>query len=746
MHDDLKAVPSKEKPKAKKLSAEIDHERQFASSDAAELHIDDDSQATNKSVVPDAAVRSVSRTMKVPAADGKTVEMDDLDPLIGTTIDGKYLILSLIGEGAMGVVYVCRNIALDKELAIKILKEEFAVQGNTLSRFEREAKICSRLQHPNVVTVFDAGVLEGGRPYFVMEYLQGTDLRELVRAHGPLPVERCLEIFLQSCAGLSYAHMSGVFHRDIKPGNLVLLNRSDTDQVHVKIVDFGIAKLIEQADGEQQNLTRTGDLFGTPLYMSPEQCQGLEIDERSDIYALGCAMYFALTGAPPFRGATAAQTFAKHLTEMPAFPKDTSVPASVMNVVLKTLEKNPAHRFANMDELSQALQEALGQSGRLAARGRTHGGAGNSSNRTAPLRSIQSPHSGDGRSNPSIGGKKTVLICTALVIIIGLAAVTVGYAVLSQRATDPANQAGTIPTGANQPVTQTAAGTTVAETTALWQAAYSAGEKARDAGQNEVATTEFEKAVELARKFGERDLRLAKTIEALGDFYNLNLLNYAKAEQYYRELIHLRETVPQEDSRMLPNAYCSLADVLRDGDKHEEALKMYAKAIELGQQNQDKAQLAWYLLEQGNCLRFMDQRAAAETSMKQSLKLREQTLGSEDAETVLTKQTLGQVYIETRRYDEAKALLSAALATSRKEERKDAIASILHDFGVLALQQRNYKEALRYLEESIRLQDNLRQIDSELGRSTLKELVETCSNLGNKDLEKHYQRRIEQLH
>ncbi len=233
------------------------------------------------------------------------------DPLIGTKLaGGRYEILDALGEGGMSVVYKAKQELVDRIVAIKTLKMKLLADPMLLKRFEREVKTLSRLNHPNIVTVFDC-IVENGQPYFVMDFLQGCSLQELIIEEKRLSPGRCKNIFGQVCNAVDHAHRNGIVHRDLKPANIMLMDISG--QEFVKVVDFGLAKIGEEA----QRLTQTGEIWGSPLYMSPEQCNGHSMDARSDIYSLGAVLYESLTGTVPFAGTSFLDTIQKVVSLTP---------------------------------------------------------------------------------------------------------------------------------------------------------------------------------------------------------------------------------------------------------------------------------------------------------------------------------------------------------------------------------------------------------------------------------------------
>jgi serine/threonine protein kinase len=242
----------------------------------------------------------------------------------GTVVDGKFQILSVLGQGGMGAVYRAFHLTLHKYLALKTFYSKDVDEQNW-QRFLLEARLIARLQDPRIVNVFDYGHGVGGKPYYTMELLEGESLAERIVRKGKLPLSEALPIFAAVAEGLASAHAQGVIHRDLKPGNIFivcdLVNSPDKIQ-GVKIVDFGIAKIAGvagggEADQVEQGLTEVGVIFGSPLYMSPEQASGLPVDARSDIYSFGCALFEALTGRPPFKRPNAIATILAHSNEVP---------------------------------------------------------------------------------------------------------------------------------------------------------------------------------------------------------------------------------------------------------------------------------------------------------------------------------------------------------------------------------------------------------------------------------------------
>jgi serine/threonine-protein kinase len=275
--------------------------------------------------------------------------------LVGTILDGKIQIDSLVGQGGMSVVYKGTHLVLNRPVAIKVILPGLGFNDKAVLRLRQEAMAAFSLAHKNLASVHDFSLTSDGLPYLVMDFAEGDTLSDMIK-RGPLEPTVAIDIFSQIAAGLAAAHAQGVIHRDIKPSNIMVEHCTDGTKV-VKIVDFGIAKKITENAEEIQKLTQTGEVFGTPLYMSPEQCRGDKLDARSDIYSLGCVLYEALTGSPPFHGETSVATIMLHQDrEAPTPGKQIKLPQPLISVLHKCLEKAAKDRYQTMDDLYKDLQ------------------------------------------------------------------------------------------------------------------------------------------------------------------------------------------------------------------------------------------------------------------------------------------------------------------------------------------------------------------------------------------------------
>lgn len=282
------------------------------------------------------------------------------DPLLGMVVEGRYKIQSVIGQGSAGTVYRAVQELIGREVAVKVLHDYLVSDDEFIKRFKQEAKASSRLNHPNIITIYDFGVIPqgGGRPYIAMDLLNGIPLSDTISEINHLPAEEAIPIFTQVCAALGEAHRQGVVHRDIKPENIVLVERGGQKNFPI-VVDFGIARLVQE-ESDQAKITRTGTVCGSPTYMSPEQCTSSKVDHRSDIYSFGIVMYETLTGEVPFQHEELVRVMAMQLSD-PARPidevrPDLMFPGDLVALVNKTLSKSPNDRYQTMDELIAALE------------------------------------------------------------------------------------------------------------------------------------------------------------------------------------------------------------------------------------------------------------------------------------------------------------------------------------------------------------------------------------------------------
>lgn len=284
-------------------------------------------------------------------------------PLFGSVIADRYKLLTLLGEGGMGAVYKAEHVRMGKALAVKILRGDFARDPSAVSRFVDEAQIVSRLSHPHTIAVFDFGEIDAAEGlYLAMEYVPGKDLASVLRTGGPLPGPRVITIGQQMLGSLAEAHDAGIVHRDVKPGNVMLMQTRTGDDF-TKVLDFGIAKLRD--DEHAASVTSVGAIVGTPNYLAPEQARGRDVDARADLYAAGAVLFELLTGRPPFVAPNPMAVVNAHLHDPPPPLKDHAPESTsaMAEVIRRALEKDPADRYQSADQMREALLAAGEPSG-----------------------------------------------------------------------------------------------------------------------------------------------------------------------------------------------------------------------------------------------------------------------------------------------------------------------------------------------------------------------------------------------
>ncbi len=301
--------------------------------------------------------REYETTSRFCPEDGTALRPKGSDSLIGRTLAERYHILKRIGEGGMGRVYLGEHVKMNRQCAIKVMSPSLVNDAESAARFAREASNAARIIHPNVAAVFDFGESEGV-VYLVMEFVEGEPLSRILAREAPLSLTRAVDLTRQIADGLGAAHELGIVHRDLKPDNILVM-RTRTGKEVAKVVDFGIAKAVQENASEA--LTRTGQVIGTPEFMSPEQLYGDSVDVRTDLYALGCILHLMLTAQPPFDAPTRELMIKRRLSETPASVNtiDPGVPDVVANVLAKLLARSPSDRYGSAAEVRDALEGNL---------------------------------------------------------------------------------------------------------------------------------------------------------------------------------------------------------------------------------------------------------------------------------------------------------------------------------------------------------------------------------------------------
>ncbi len=287
------------------------------------------------------------------------IEQVNANALLGQLVDGRYQVESVLGQGGMGVVFRAVQTSVQRPVAMKTLHPQLAMAPTFFERFKREAEIASRLHHPNIITIFDFGRTADGTCYYVMEMLEGVSLRQRVKNDGPMTLRQAAAMIEQATLGVGHAHKQNVIHRDLKPHNVMLSLIDDNE--YVKVLDFGLVKAMEQEDEDQ--LTSTGQVLGTPQYMPPEQAGGEHVDQRSDLYSLTGVFYYCLTGHSPFGANTVRKALQASLTQKPpaivTYRQGAPVPDAIDRFCQKGLEAEPGARYQSAEDFIESLHAAL---------------------------------------------------------------------------------------------------------------------------------------------------------------------------------------------------------------------------------------------------------------------------------------------------------------------------------------------------------------------------------------------------
>ncbi|MCA9565442.1 MAG: serine/threonine protein kinase, partial [Myxococcales bacterium] len=278
--------------------------------------------------------------------------LQKLIPKVGDTI-GRYHLREQVGKGGFGVVFRATQAGLDEDVAVKVLRPHVVAKPEICQRFEREVRVAKGLRHPNSTRVLDAGQTEAGLPFYVMEYLECRSLAQVLRAEGAFTAERTRRIALQVLKSLGEAHSRGVIHRDLKPSNIMLCDIYGEDDF-VKVLDFGIAKALVLSD-EDDSETQTGQVLGTPRYMSPEQARGQAIDPRSDLYSVGLLLAECVGGVPLVQGESSVEIMFQHTSPAPLILPPVVTKNPLAEVIRKAIRKQVDSRYLNADEMRAAL-------------------------------------------------------------------------------------------------------------------------------------------------------------------------------------------------------------------------------------------------------------------------------------------------------------------------------------------------------------------------------------------------------
>ncbi len=517
------------------------------------------------------------------------------EALLGQTIADRYVLEEIIGQGGIGVVYKAKHTLMNRTVAIKMLRSESMKDERNRQRFQQEAQAISSMNHPNIVSVFDFGFTKDNDAFLVMDYLDGQDLDTMIQEQGYLTPEEVVPIFTQICDAMTKTHEQGIIHRDLKPGNIIIIKKDGKSEA--KLVDFGMVKFEAQAGRAAQALTQPGEVFGSPYYMSPEQCTGLKLDARSDIYSMGVLMYEAVTGRPPFLASNMAEMAQMHIYEKPdpiaQVINDQEFPEWMETIISKALEKNVDDRYQSTEELKQALlnfnrfwlekekavkpvslrqtttsrymKDEMQAAIKAALAKREQEDAEKSPSAAKVAAAAPAPAPAPGKSSGKSSGKqgsKQLLTLLGGAILGGCIAVT-SFVLLGRQAQQ--TPSGTATNGEPGPSRR-------------WQDLDAAGQYALMTGKYSEAERCFNQAVRQAARDGDNNPALISTLSALASVYEKQG-KYDMAETVYKQTIHRIEKTDSPNSVNLAPVLMNLGSLYTKADKLQDADTVHKRAI-----------------------------------------------------------------------------------------------------------------------------------------------------------------------
>ncbi len=656
---------------------------------------------------------------EVPAGRETCPDHPKVDPLIGQVFADKYEIMSVLGEGGMSIVYKARHRYMDRIVAVKLLLEHLVSDKTAVARFEHESKAASSLSHQNIVTVHDFGMTKNGQAYFVMDCLEGESLADVLEREVRLPLSEAVAIFKQTCDGLEHAHKKRVVHRDLKPSNLVLMRQEDGSIV-VKIVDFGIAKLLPVDGRPRQNITVTGEIFGSPLYMSPEQCNGKSLDQRSDIYSLGCLMYETLSGVPPIMGDTFVNTVVKHINDPPPPFSETvpeaKIPPQVEAFVMKCLAKNPDDRYQSAGEVRQSLLDAALEAG---VKGLRPGAVAITQKKNNLLNKTFDRIKLSGDQHAAVADKKKKG-SNNLLIGVASSLVLVAVAIISL-----AFWSG--PEGDQGPGFYRL----------LWNWQQARAQEALKKGDFEAAKDALLEAKKTSMAFQDKSKRLLDTLYLLADTYG-KIGQYAEQENCNQEIIAVNTQLVLDEVAHCEKLLANLKNT-KEGSVEATMYQLEAEA------NADTVVLCVKKLLARSMFLKSEQLLNDAINTFDSLKL------ASHQKTAEFKTLLAECLILQQRLTEVRPLLQDALkirkqaADLKSPEAKRKLARAYLRLGQFDRDQSNFKDAENELVEGKKMAESMKPLDPDLLTEALNSYADLLRQTGRKEEAEEYNKQAKQL-
>ena len=555
---------------------------------------------------------------------------------IGTILDGRYEILSYLGQGGMGTVYKAYDRRLENFVAIKIINLDSPEDHRHVLRFKREVEATSRLDHPSITKVLDFSPIDSVQPYLVMEFVEGRTLASMIAEQGQLPLAETLSIFIAVCDGLTHAHENNVLHRDLKPSNIMISRDSGTTSV--KILDFGIAKILESTSVPSLHITRTGELLGSPFYMSPEQARSGQIDHRSDLYSLGCTMYEALTGGPPHMGESPISTLLKRESDAPVRMAEASLgrkfPEKLEIIVAKLLKHDPNERYQSANDLKRELLRISEEPA------------------TATAEAIISQRKSGSHSGPRTRrSPRLVLVWAAFASLAVLCSAL--YVVLSWHEWQPNVQKPPETRAAPPQETQEPGEDVFNASTAKAEAA-----RLRSVHKYDLAEQNYLQALkDFSSAPGNHLDEIAKVRKELAWNYMLKKQQDKASKQYEQALAYYENSLNPEDPRIAEVSH-SLAGSYREaGDRASlnKAIPFFEKATNYYRNHlpQTYTELVECLVEEAETFEVLSNFVAEKRVLLELLKLKTSKFGDRHLETLSMLERLGAACRKQNKYDEA---------------------------------------------------------------------------------------------
>jgi len=587
------------------------------------------------------------------------------DPFLGTTVADKYEIVSLLGGGGAGLVYKATQKLTKETVAVKVLFPHMVLKPEIVQRFKQEARSASRLSHPNIVTIFDYGTAEKGQPYLVMDYLEGCSLDEIIEGAGALKFERALEIFIQACDALGHAHEKGVIHRDLKAANFMLTNDNDGKEL-VKLIDFGLAKAFPQEDETIMKLTKTGQIFGSPHYMAPEQCRGGKADARSDVYAMGCLMYAALAGKPPFVSEDLVEILQAHLSDdpplLPLIKGENYQRHRMEAIIWRCMSKDPNDRYQSVEDLKKDL---------LAAKEKPK-----SLDRANNLFKITSFRLKNFAATP----KRVAAVTAAFVSVVGGASIAVWYILLGQN----------IPYRANP------------QDLAFQITAKPLSISTEDISRQNLISAALVKMAEDQQ--GPNSTGLAEALQKKA-LFSEHIHHYADAAPLYKKLLDIRTNTDGPTSYSTGQAALHLADCYFEQQHFDEAKPLYENGVNIMETlwGPDHETIP---LPLSNLCEIYSQRgmySQAEQGLLRVIKIMQAQGSNQTTDYAMALSRLADTYNRAGDWDNAEKFYKMALECWKQFEGADQqnVIPCLDDLATVAKHKANLADAEDYLKNEV---------------------------------------------